>query len=74
MFTFGSPPTFALEEEVSSSIESCVILDALGLPQDLVFGYSQPWDPVPRLFTDYDPLYPLIDDLGEGEQDVYWIQ
>ena len=30
-------------------------------------GYSQPWDPVPRLFTQYDPLYPLVDDLGEGE-------
>ena len=52
---------------MQDSIETCAILDTLKLPQDIVMGYSQPWDPVPRLFTQYDPLYPLVDDLGEGE-------
>jgi hypothetical protein len=43
-----------------------VILEALELDADVVLSYSQPWDPVPRLFMQFDPLYPLIDDLGEG--------
>ena len=68
VFTYGSPPTFTTtEEKTQDSIETCAILDTLELPQDIVLGYSQPWDPVPRLFTQYDPLYPLVDDLGEGE-------
>ena len=68
MFTYGSPPILSTNDRnVQSSDESCSILDALELPPDLVYGYSQPWDPVPRLFTEYDPLYPLVDDLGEGE-------
>ena len=68
VFTYGSPPIFATtEEKMQDSIETCAILDTLKLPQDIVMGYSQPWDPVPRLFTQYDPLYPLVDDLGEGE-------
>lgn len=43
----------------------CPILDAFDLPHDIVYGYNQPWDPIVRLFSEYDPLYPLIDDLGE---------
>jgi hypothetical protein len=67
VFTFGSPPIFTIDEKESSSTESCAILEALELDADVVFSYSQPWDPVPRLFTQFDPLYPLIDDLGEGK-------
>ena len=48
-------------------MESCAVLDVLQLPYDIVYGYCQPWDPILRLFTQYDPLYPLIDDLGEGK-------
>ncbi|KAL7541224.1 hypothetical protein ACHAXR_012782, partial [Thalassiosira sp. AJA248-18] len=61
VFTFGSPPIF----EIESTSNSCYILDAFGLPTEIVQSYNQPWDPIPRLFTPYDPLYPLIDDLGE---------
>ena len=55
------------EQQVSEYAGVCAILDALDISPDLVYGYSQPWDPIPRLFTQYDPLYPLIDDLGEGK-------
>jgi hypothetical protein len=51
-------------------VESCAVLDALQLPSDIVYGYCQPWDPIVRLFTQYDPLYPLIDDLGEGKVSI----
>ncbi|KAL7516327.1 hypothetical protein ACHAWX_001354 [Stephanocyclus meneghinianus] len=78
VFTFGSPPTFTIksssvEEKTSpivpskAPVESCAVLDVLQLPHDIVYGYCQPWDPILRLFTHYDPLYPLIDDLGEGK-------
>lgn len=58
VFTYGSPPIFATtEEKMQDSIETCAILDILKLPQDIVMGYSQPWDPVPRLFTQCMILY-----------------
>lgn len=56
-----------------ASSESCTILKALKLPPDIVYGYAQPWDPIPRLFTKWDPLYPLIDDLGEGKSCLYCV-
>ncbi|EED91263.1 predicted protein [Thalassiosira pseudonana CCMP1335] len=77
VFTFGSPPVFMTESTSnlrdiataingnSVSYEPCSILEGLGLPTDTVYGFNQPWDPIPKLFTTYDPLYPLIDDLGE---------
>lgn len=67
VFTFGSPPIFEiLDESASSNLnDSCSILDAFDLPTDIVYSYNQPWDPIPRLYTKYDPLYPLIDDLGD---------
>ncbi|KAL3791624.1 hypothetical protein HJC23_012214 [Cyclotella cryptica] len=82
VFTFGSPPTFTIksssfEKETShlfpstASVQSCAVLDALQLPSDIVYGYCQPWDPIVRLFTQYDPLYPLIDDLGEDGATLY---
>ena len=33
----------------------CSILDAFDLPASIVYSYSQPWDPIPRLYTPYDP-------------------
>ena len=64
VFTFGSPPIFEIETASSFGNDSCSILDAFDLPTDIVYSYNQPWDPIVRLFSKYDPLYPLIDDLG----------
>mmetsp|Transcript_12908 Transcript_12908/g.19374 ORF Transcript_12908/g.19374 Transcript_12908/m.19374 type:complete len:722 (+) Transcript_12908:69-2234(+) len=73
VYTFGSPPIFSMEttsnlKKLANGEESgdfCSILDAFDLPTSIVYSYSQPWDPIPRLYTPYDPLYPLIDDLGD---------
>mmetsp|Transcript_19044 Transcript_19044/g.29454 ORF Transcript_19044/g.29454 Transcript_19044/m.29454 type:complete len:840 (+) Transcript_19044:137-2656(+) len=72
VFTFGSPPVAVLNEpdhvifERAQGIEGyCGILDAFGLPGSLVQGFLQPWDPVTRLFSEIDALYPLVDDMGE---------
>lgn len=71
VFTFGSPPIFSVD--ITSNLKRfandetrdyCSILDAFDLPTSIVYSYLQPWDPIPRLFTRWDPLYPLIDDLG----------
>lgn len=67
VFTYGSPPIFDIESisRVKEISGSCPVLSAFDLPTDLVYSYIQPWDPIVRLFSMYDPLYPLIDDLGE---------
>lgn len=44
---------------------SCNILSSLDLPSNMVYGFVQPWDPCVRLFSSIDPLYPLIDDIGQ---------
>jgi hypothetical protein len=51
--------------------EGCEILDQFGLPAKLVYGSVQPWDPIPRLFSPIDGLYPLVDDLGEDGKTLY---
>ena len=38
---------------------------------DIAFGYNQPWDPIPKLYSKYDALYPLIDDLGDDGVTLY---
>jgi hypothetical protein len=72
VFTFGSPPIFEIElmprmrkMTLEGGGTSCSILDAFDLPTDIVYSYYQPLDPIARLYSQYDPLYPLIDDLGE---------
>ncbi|KAL7439655.1 hypothetical protein ACHAXH_004161, partial [Discostella pseudostelligera] len=71
VFTYGSPPIFEIESISKVKVNSiggsnaCPVLDAFDLPTDFVYSYNQPWDPIVRLFSQYDPLYPLIDDLGE---------
>ena len=50
---------------------SCPILSVFDLPDSMVYGYIQPYDPVVRLFTDFDALYPLVDDLGADEVTLY---
>jgi pimeloyl-ACP methyl ester carboxylesterase len=49
----------------------CDILEAVGLPSSIVYGYVQPWDPIVRLFSSVDPLYPLLGDLGEDGKTLY---
>merc|ERR1712232_1468714 len=50
---------------MGNDLQACEYLMRLGLPSDIVYGYVQPWDPLVRLFSDYDPFYPFIGDLGE---------
>ncbi|GFH46295.1 hypothetical protein CTEN210_02769 [Chaetoceros tenuissimus] len=69
VYNFGSPPVLvnmaqAFEERKEDGEYYCSVLDGLGLPHDLVYAYVNPWDPIPRLFSPIDPLYPLIGDLG----------
>jgi len=71
VYTFGSPPVTCLEKvamqtECVEDIEGqahCNILSYLGLPSTLVKGYTQPWDPITRIFSSIDSLYPIVDDI-----------
>ena len=49
----------------------CDVLETVGLPSSMVYGYVQPWDPIVRLFSAVDPLYPLLGDLGEDGKTLY---
>lgn len=75
VFTFGSPPTLMFNPEVQPrkkvKSEGCEILDIFGLPASLVYGSVQPWDPIPRLFSPIDGLYPLVDDIGEDGMTLF---
>jgi len=76
VFTFGAPPvaSVAPDDNVDASSEtsmqsnptslSCDVLSSLSLPSNIVYGFVQPWDPIVRLFSRIDPLYPLFDDIG----------
>lgn len=69
VYNFGSPPVVvnmaqAFEDGIEYDEYHCSVLEGLGLPHDLVYAYINPWDPIPRLFSPIDPLYPLIGDLG----------
>ena len=46
----------------------CDVLSAFGLPSTIVQGYVQPWDPIPRLFSAIDPVYPLIGEIDMEHQ------
>ena len=59
------------EEDESTDLYHCPVLSSYGLPSDIIYGYLQPWDPVIRLFSSIDPLYPLVDDLGEDGKTLY---
>lgn len=67
VYAFGSPPVMALKNVPKNPVrkDHCAILDAFHLPSSLVHGYVQPWDPVVRLFSNIDALYPLVGDIGE---------
>lgn len=71
VYSFGSPPIACLDKEAASRARSeqgedvCGILRKLGIPTDMVHGFVQPWDPIVRLFSQYDGLYPLVGDMAE---------
>jgi len=54
-----------------NSLSKCRILEQLGLPPSIVHAYIQPWDPIVRLFSSIDPLYPLLGDMGEDGETLY---
>lgn len=72
VFTFGSPPIVRRRDSdnddnrrSNDEIYHCPILEKFELPSSLVQAYVQPWDPIVRLFTPIDPLYPLVDDVAD---------
>lgn len=65
VFTFGSPPIAVIQGQKSRGRkQQCEILEAFQLPTSMVHGFCQPLDPILRLFSDIDALYPLVNDLG----------
>jgi hypothetical protein len=75
VYAHGSPPiaTVVNTTIVKSEDENieCPILEAFGLPVSMVYAYIQPYDPVVRLFSGHDVLYPLVDDLGTDGITLY---
>lgn len=75
VYAHGSPPiaTVVNKSIVKSEDQNieCPILEAFGLPVSMVYGYIQPYDPVVRLFSGHDVLYPLVDDLGADGITLY---
>jgi len=49
----------------------CDVLSRFDLPASKIFAFVQPWDPIPRLFSSIDPLYPLLGDLGQDGKTLY---
>lgn len=47
VYTFGSPPVAIYEGKVGgngeASKDSCSVLEGMGLPSDIVYGYIEPW-------------------------------
>lgn len=72
-FTFGAIPIAFSDatEEVKEEMVDCPILRSYGLPTSIVYGYVQPWDPIVRLFSPIDAMYPLVGDLGEDGVSLY---
>ena len=64
VYTFGSPPVAVKKDRQSSRKQQCDVLEAFQLPTSMVHGFVQPWDPIVRLFSEIDALYPLVSDLG----------
>ena len=55
----------------SKGKQNCPILEAFDLPPSMIYAYIQPYDPVVRLFSGHDVLYPLVDDLGADGITLY---
>jgi hypothetical protein len=76
-YTHGSPPIAEFKGKVNKNSDSsekvyCQVLESFGLPATIVFGYVQPYDPIVRFLSgEFDPLYPLVDDLGPDDVTLY---
>jgi len=79
-YSHGCPPVATLvnktiaqssANEKFCGTQSCPILEAFDLPPSIIYGYIQPYDPVIRLFSNRDVLYPLVDDLGKDGVTLY---
>jgi len=80
VYSHGSPPVATLANTtIAKSLankkfhgaQRCPILEAFDLPPSMIYGFMQPYDPVIRLFSNHDVLYPLVDDLGEDGITLY---
>lgn len=60
-----SDPYRIVSGKTLNSDHFCSILDVFGISGSLIQAYIQPWDPIVRLFSELDALYPLVEDLGE---------
>ena len=79
-YSHGSPPVAALVNPANGQsttnskfggTQQCPVLEAFNLPPSMVYGFIQPYDPVVRLFSNHDVLYPLVDDLGKDGITLY---
>ncbi|GAX15956.1 hypothetical protein FisN_22Hh194 [Fistulifera solaris] len=65
VYTYGSPPIATLVTPPKAPRPGvCYVLNSFGVPSSFVSSYIQPWDPIVRLFSGIDALYPLVGDLG----------
>lgn len=80
VYSHGSPPIATMvsngseesnAEKTSGGTQRCRVLEAFGLPSSTVYSFIQPYDPVIRLFSNHDVLYPLVDDLGNDGITLY---
>jgi len=80
VYSHGSPPVAALTNDIISQsntkekfggTQRCPVLESFDLPSSMVYGFIQPYDPVVRLFSDHDVLYPLVDDLSNDGITLY---
>jgi hypothetical protein len=80
VYSHGSPPVATLvnktiaqssADEKFGGTQRCPILEAFDLPPSMIYGFIQPYDPVIRLFSNRDVLYPLVDDLGKDGVTLY---
>jgi len=80
VYSYGAPPVATLADnniakssadDKFSGTQRCPILEAFDLPPSMIYGFIQPYDPVVRLFSNHDVLYPLVDDLGKDGITLY---
>eukprot|EP00586_Coscinodiscus_wailesii_P007075 CAMPEP_0172491484 /NCGR_PEP_ID=MMETSP1066-20121228/22329_1 /TAXON_ID=671091 /ORGANISM="Coscinodiscus wailesii, Strain CCMP2513" /LENGTH=654 /DNA_ID=CAMNT_0013260557 /DNA_START=479 /DNA_END=2443 /DNA_ORIENTATION=- len=73
IYTFGAPPITKSQLSPPTDVHqtSCPILSTLSLPPNFILSFVQPWDPIIRLFSRIDPLYPLVDDIGPDGVTLY---
>jgi len=79
VYSHGCPPIAAIVDEAAAAsadskfggTQKCPVLDIFGLPPSMVYAFIQPYDPIVRLFSNHDNLYPLVDDLDADGITLY---